>query len=552
MDTKLPFVIALLSKHSDFIIPSAKSFLSQKDISIFDTPRGTDLSSLGYYICWVDYFHSLGIGVEIDCLFYLRVITINDHFLSVMAPTSGNNHLHHQNLHNNNNNNNHNIHNQLHHIGGNQHVAMLNNNNMNHHNHHQQNHHHHRLQHHPLDHNPNNPAIHGNNNNEGGEKTRHRSAYSTKRKYAIVQELTEGATKTQVLAKYPSLQRRTLDNWIRRKDEIIQAQESGLRSKKKRNFNDPLKRVKERVMDFLNTNEQLNEADKMNLTGEMIGVKAKMIADELLQQQSRQPFLNAAELEGLTKFTGSGAWGRKFCRDIRYRTANAPPLDSDEESTTELANLVDLATGGMEGHAMMGGGDGGGVGNSHSGPLIHHHHHSQQQQHNQDPDILRRGEVKAKHIASFMKAAEKFVDVMNRDLDFFEEGEVLKDYLRRLDRKKRRVNDEMKNKSIPRFSTLQQLDYNSSMMVFFSSPPGTTTTGPTTTATTTTRTTSPTTNMPPNLLGVDPQQQQQQQQQGGPPGGVMVGGGGVMMGISPNETSFSPPSPDVLPTRYQM
>jgi hypothetical protein len=259
-----------------------------------------------------------------------------------------------------------------------------------------------------------------------GEKTRHRSAYSTKRKYSIVQEMNGGATKTQILAKYPNLQRRTLDNWLRRKDEIIQVQESGLRSKKKRNFNDPLKRVKQRVMDFLNANEQLNDSERMVLTGEMIGIKAKMIADELLQEQRRQPFLSTIELEGLTKFTGSGAWGRKFCRDIRYRTANAPPLDSDEESTTEFA-MVDLAD---------------------SEPAV------------QDPDVLKRGEVKARHITGFVKAAEKMAEIMAKDADFFEDGEALRDYIRRLERKKRRVGEELKNKSLPRFSVLQQLDYS--------------------------------------------------------------------------------------------
>ena len=278
---------------------------------------------------------------------------------------------------------------------------------------------------------PNNNNNNNNNNNtfhngtEGNEKTRHRSAYSTKRKYAIVQEMSGGATKTQILAKYPNLQRRTLDNWLRRKEEIIQVQESGLRSKKKRNFNDPLKRVKQRVMDFLNANEQVNEGERMVLTGEMIGMKAKMIADELLQQQQHQPFLNEVEMEGLTKFTGSGAWGRKFCRDIRYRTANAPPLDSDEESTTEFA-IADLAD-----HEAIA----------------------------QDPDILKRGEVKSRHITSFVKAAEKLVEVMGKDADFFEEGEALRDYVRRLDRKKRRIAEELKNKSVPRFTTLQDLDY---------------------------------------------------------------------------------------------
>ena len=297
---------------------------------------------------------------------------------------------------------------------------------------------------------PNNNNNNNNNNNtfhngtEGNEKTRHRSAYSTKRKYAIVQEMSGGATKTQILAKYPNLQRRTLDNWLRRKEEIIQVQESGLRSKKKRNFNDPLKRVKQRVMDFLNANEQVNEGERMVLTGEMIGMKAKMIADELLQQQQHQPFLNEVEMEGLTKFTGSGAWGRKFCRDIRYRTANAPPLDSDEESTTEFA-IADLAD-----HEAIA----------------------------QDPDILKRGEVKSRHITSFVKAAEKLVEVMGKDADFFEEGEVLRDYIRRLDRKKRRIAEELKNKSVPRFSTLQDLDYTffapiSSLVHCQQPPPGT-------------------------------------------------------------------------------
>jgi hypothetical protein len=178
-------------------------------------------------------------------------------------------------------------------------------------------------------------------------------------------------------------------------------------------------------MDFLNTNEQLNETDRMVLTGEMIGIKAKMIADELIQQERHSPFLSAAELEGLTKFTGSGAWGRKFCRDIRYRTANAPPMDSDEESTTEFA-MVDLPD---------------------TEPVI------------QDPDVLKRGEVKARHITSFVKSAEKLIEVMGKDADFFEEGEVLRDYIRRLDRKKRRVGEELKNKSVPRFSALQQFEY---------------------------------------------------------------------------------------------
>lgn len=264
------------------------------------------------------------------------------------------------------------------------------------------------------------------------EKNRSRSSYSTKRKYQIIQECAS-VSKKEVMDKYPGLQRRTLDNWLRKKDEIIQAQESGLRSKKKRNFNDPLKKIKERVVDFLNTNDSLNDNERMVLTGEMIGIKAKMIADELLQQHAQmQTFLSAAELEGISKFQGSAAWGRKFCKDIRYRTANAPPVgESDEESTTEEIRAEQPAAA--------------------AEPTT------------QDSDVLKRGEVKARHMTSFFKAADRLVNVMSRDADFFEDAEALQDLVRRLDRKKKRVAEELKTNetSEPRFSVLSQQGYQS-------------------------------------------------------------------------------------------